>query len=98
MINPQTGNEFFEKTGVGFFGSDQIRSVWVWTVKEELRSETLQDTLSVRVCVGGCQHSMINIGPYELCLSPREINSSVSETTESACIIVIIDIIISIQQ
>ena len=54
-----------------------------------------------------CQHSKVTIGPYELCLSPhvikswrqKEINPFVSETTEYACIciIIIIEIIMSIK-
>ena len=50
-----------------------------------------------------CQHSMVSIGFYELCLSSRVtkawsqklINLFVSETTESTCLI-IIQIIMSI--
>ena len=47
---------------------------------------------------------MVRIGPYELYLFPhvtkrqKEINPFVSGTTESACIIIIIDIILVIQQ
>ena len=60
--------------------------------------------------MGWGQHSMISIGPYELCLFPsvakgwrqKEINPFEPETTESAFIIIIsssiIDIIMSIKQ
>ena len=56
--------------------------------------------------VVGSLHSIVSIGFYELCFSPRvakdrkqkEINPLAPETTKSACIIIIIiDIIMSIQ-
>ena len=48
---------------------------------------------------------MVSIGPYDLCLSTRvakawrqkEINPFLSEVTESTCIIIIIDITMTIQ-
>ena len=53
----------------------------------------------------GGQHSMVRIGPYDLCISrvakgrrQKEINQFVSEATESTRIISIIDFIMAIQQ
>ena len=53
------------------------------------------------------QHNMVNIDSYELCLSrgvtkswrQKEVNSFISETTDSAgIIIIIIEIIMAIEQ
>ena len=70
--------------------SDQLGSRLV-AIRWDLRHHKMH-------CVGrdGCQRSMVSIGTYKLCLSPRvakgwrpkEINPFVSETTESVCIII----------